>query len=96
MTTVLATVTVTQEFIKNGLRGCAFCPIALAVNSALPSGVVSMVDGDKISFYEGMRARPFCEVDTPRIASRFIEDFDQGRPVSPISFELEIPTGTTQ
>jgi hypothetical protein len=78
-------VSVTQEDIFNGVPVMGrFCPIARALTRILGKVSVGNVrvaldGGDRILF--GV---------LPKIAQRFILDFDAGNPVHPFEFELEL------
>jgi hypothetical protein len=68
------------------------CPIARAVRCACPQFQFVYVGED----FLGVRQTPgdlqTCQqIDLPEIARRFIRDFDERKPVQPISFELSLP-----
>ncbi|KKL61653.1 hypothetical protein LCGC14_2193140 [marine sediment metagenome] len=73
-------VNVTQDHIAQGIRDdMCRCPIALAL---LPSvGSLSVSREYVITLHHG-------EFDLPPEAQQFIRDFDAGRMVYPISFEM--------
>ena len=77
---------VTQDDIDNGDRKNAYsCAVALA---CMRAGIKSpKVDTDEINEINehGGSQRTW---DTPRMVARFIERFDDRRPVKPFSFEL--------
>lgn len=83
---MLITITVTAADIARGKPGeaCA-CPVYLALARALPH-LGSMRAGP---LYIGLTAR--VAVDTPTEASDFIARFDNGLPVEPFSFGLDVP-----
>lgn len=72
---------ITESHIEDGDRGdCSNCPIALALRELCGTDDV-YVDGVFIS--AGDRTWK-----TPDAAAHFIEDFDSGLPVGPITLEL--------
>lgn len=73
---------VTAEDIVNGVRGVAFaCPIARAVKRMGSSQVYVAYGCLECDEGEGF---------LPKSASDFVDRFDEGLPVSPFSFEVEI------
>jgi len=82
------TFNVTQEHIDRGVQDeCDRCPVALAIaeQTPFPFGFVEAY-GDYIMWS--------CVIDqyarAPFEVNRFITRFDDGLPVAPFSFELEI------
>jgi hypothetical protein len=78
-------VEVKQEHIDKGVpsNGCE-CPIALALGEMFPDAQVLVCDG---------RIEVGFEVAAPpQEAKEFINDFDDGEPVAPFSFDLDIDT----
>lgn len=64
------------------------CPIALAairagldVKIGVGEGVLSIADPKSI----------WIDIPLPAEAIKFYQDFDDGKPVSPFSFEIELP-----
>ena len=82
---MLVTVDVTQADIDAGVkRKCDQCPIARAVRRVV--GADKEVTVNPVSIYiDGGYWR------TPLEASNFISDFDNGHPVVPFSFEVNVP-----
>lgn len=81
----IMTIHVIQEDINNGKRmHCSDCPVALAVKRKfnLPSYAV-VVSHSTIRFDNNV-------VTIPEIVSDFISKFDNGRYVTPFSFEIEL------
>lgn len=75
---------VRPHHIAAGKQGsCEACPIALALAEA--TGRQGWEVSDLLA-YRWPEAYPL-----PDVATRFIHDFDQGRPVRPFSFEVEAP-----
>lgn len=76
------TVTVTQEDINSGMREePCLCPIALA---CLRAGIVAPLVGmEELSCVAGLGVMP-------KEAGTFVANFDEGEPVEPFSFEIEI------
>ena len=86
MTTTRIKVDVTQEDIDHGVQSdCRKCPVARAISRAL---------GFQVEAYStiGIWLSDSDKVPTPAIASAFIRQFDEFKPVSPFSFDLEVPT----
>ena len=82
------TIDVTAEDIAAGDCDCESCPIALAINRAVPHALAE-VGSDFINIYPN---GVLVQCETPMEASQFISDFDrQLIPVQPFSFELETP-----
>lgn len=82
------TVTVTREHIDQGeQRSCSNCPIALAFDAAIPDALDSSVTGGYASVWTDLRRVVTYEL--PIEAREFIQDFDEGSPVSPFTFEAE-------
>lgn len=82
-------VSVRKRHIDEGMpRTCSRCPVALAIAETLdvlhPDVSVAQ---SKILVFDGK-----CRVDmeTPDRVRRFIEDFDQHRPVRGFTFELDV------
>lgn len=77
-------ITVTQEDITNGFPGSyTSCPVALALRRVFPE---EGVDVDSDSLIIGDR-----EVETSEAVGGFMEEFDEGSPVEPFTFTLELP-----
>ena len=80
-------VSVTADDIKHGeINNCYRCPIARALQRC--GFERPIVDGVQICLGVGM-----AEIDTPAEANEFIKRFDDGLPVQPFEFALEIPRG---
>lgn len=83
----MITVNVTEEDIKEGIKeDCWRCPIARAINRALPDGWVCDVSNYKVTLIKNL-----CPVEVhplPWVARGFISMFDSGNVVEPITFEL--------
>ena len=76
---------VTQEDIDNGeKRKCDTCAVAIAAHRAFKDCII-LVDGEQMDV---IRNGKWKVIDLPDSATRFIEDFDAGRPVQPFSFEV--------
>ena len=74
--------------IKNGERQHSqACPIALAVRRRFPDASEVTVSTEVMAFYLKGRTH---HAALPSIARFFINEFDAGHPVAPISFELEL------
>lgn len=70
---------------ENNLTWCATCPIAVAL--ACMGFADSLVGEDRVELDAG------CNSQLPPSARRFIEDYDNGEPVNPFTFNLEIDRG---
>lgn len=81
------TINVTQEDIDNGdpVDACG-CPIALAANRAMNR--ITGTDGAELEVYNGTECVAWAEL--PDVASKFVRDFDNYRPVSPLTFQIQI------
>lgn len=79
------TITVTQEDIDQGIRNdCDKCPIARAIARELPGSEPSV--GDMVDLYgKGY----YGDAHLSHLATKFINDFDNGNPVVPQAFHLE-------
>lgn len=80
------------EDIKNGVRGNSqSCPAARAIRSRLrlSKSTKVTVDGMRITV-NGFTLR------TPPDLADFIRSFDTGRPCSPTSFEVEVPSALAE
>lgn len=74
---------VTEDDIRYGIRSnCDACPIARAASREIDRFVA--VGGSSAEI-----GRLFCAL--PRSAMRFIRRFDNGAPVKPFNFYLEVP-----
>ena len=77
-------VSLIQADIDHGVPGdCLRDPVALALQRI--TGVRWRVDRQICYPDAGGKHRPFV---TPKQLNRFLSDFDDGKPVKPISFEL--------
>lgn len=84
------TIQVTQDDIDLGEPGnCDRCPGALALNHQL-GGQWSVFDDLLWRFTDD---GPCDEFEIPRELRDFADDFDNLRPVSPFSFDLNVPEG---
>lgn len=78
------TVNVTQEDIETGIANdCLHCPIALAISRELPSSFPKVRNSNA-----GLLGRFSGWADLPVQAQTFIELFDAGQSVAPITFDL--------
>ena len=85
----METFEVTQDHIDRGHPvEAASCPVALAIRERYPS---VMVDGTEAGYgaYYGYSDERW--VTLPEDVRWFVREFDSGKPVEPISFEIEIP-----
>lgn len=81
-------VRVTAEHIEQGVaRNCERCPVALAVIDALDLTSHDAVEAD-CGYVNIYRPGETWHADMPPNAWTFVDDFDGGRPVGPISFRL--------
>ena len=99
MTAVMTevTVNVTQKHISEG-RPCACidCPVALAILDAMPdvTGVEVLwdVDGYSVVAELEMRDETRKVVTLPAEAEAFVTALDDGDPVEPFTFTMEVPS----
>lgn len=90
---MLVTIDVTQQCIDDGVaRDCQHCPIARAIMARLADGFFVDVVSCGVWIYRTGSRRSVFNVLIPANAKAFIDDFDDGRPVFPFSFDLDIPT----
>lgn len=76
---------VTADDIERGIKASAhFCPVARAVERAI-GRTVSITHA---AIYFGIE---FIRVETPLKVIRFINRFDNGEPVMPMRFSLDVP-----
>lgn len=88
------TINVTQHHIDIGKQqSLDFCPVALAIKDVVgfpwvlvSPGVVFLGGVIECMRLMGLDKR----MPLPEIASRFVEAFDEGDPVAPFQFELEV------
>ena len=81
---MIYTIEVTPQDIDAGKRrSCDHCPIALAL--ARTGIAFQGVD------YSLVLGPDFNPIDLPQSARNFIEKFDEGAPVLPFTFTLDIP-----
>ena len=76
---------VTEEDIKNGVRHfCSSCPVALAIKKLYPAETWVSVSARRVVIEE-------TSYDLPEVAITFIQMFDKGQKVEPITFDLPLP-----
>lgn len=81
------TVSVTADDLANGKPGDACkCPVAKAINRAVPRGRGAVVNPSCCWFGPARRFKR----DLPPVAHDFILAFDRGEEVEPFSFDLEV------
>lgn len=82
-------VNVTHSDIDDGTKmSCTGCPVVLGIRRSLGHLGDVRVGNPCVSLWNNGRR---YETIVPPEASRFISNFDDGRPVSPFSFSLEVP-----
>jgi hypothetical protein len=78
---IYLTVNVTAEDIRNGVREASRrCPIARAINRTL-----NVEDGVEVCEFH-IQTDDDTMFSMPAEATRFVEDFDHGKPVEPFEF----------
>ncbi|MGH7749704.1 MAG: hypothetical protein ACREQ5_33805 [Candidatus Dormibacteria bacterium] len=88
-------IVVTAEHIRIGISGSCFrCPLAYAINEAIPSGRGVQVFTHTVQWWDVARGRCVCAPLPPR-AVRFVRAFDwpdaaSERSVEPFAFELTV------
>lgn len=88
---MITMVTVTERHISTGKAAdCERCPVARAIADAIPGLAYIGVFAHGIDL---QRSEDEDEISahTPDEVAEFIEAFDNGRPVSPFTFTLDIP-----
>lgn len=88
------TVEVTLDDIAKGEReACERCPIACALIRAAGTPR-AFVDGEVMAAgdWEGIFPRAGIRVPMPPEAAEFAMAFDDGRPVKPFTFTVELPS----
>jgi hypothetical protein len=87
----MTTINVTAEHIARGTPGeCAHCPVALAIQDALPGLAGVAVGNAEISILPKPRGS-WIEVDTPRGVPYFVLRYDSTGTGEPFSFDLDYP-----
>lgn len=85
MNTITQIINVTAKHITDGIRSEACrCPIALAIADQLLEGDLPTV-ATGVVVLKGFSAYLQPEADS------FISDFDEGNPVEPFAFALDVP-----
>lgn len=80
---------VTQEDIDHGWRGSTcLCPISRAAARAFQCSVFVGLDHLSVG-HPAERPQDWTKHDLPLAARAFIEDFDNGLPCEPFTFETE-------
>lgn len=73
-----------KELLNKGYNRCLFCPIGLALKRVLTDNISSVTAA-------GVGMRNCMPYSLPNKAVLFISDFDNGKKVEPMEFELKIP-----
>jgi hypothetical protein len=77
--------TLTKSDIKKGIRGdFTSCPVVIRIKRELGSLV------DTVTVHTDNILINGIEHKTPKRVVRFINKFDEGKPVEPITFELKL------
>ena len=85
----MTTIEVTSSDIANGIRGAASsCPVALAVNRAIEKQYSAFATRSSISIFDDDRW--INDHQCPKPVAAFIEQFDAGEPVQPLTFILKL------
>lgn len=81
---------ITPKDISLGCKGDAGnCPSARAIQRRFKAGIVVNVGLFSLSFYNTDK---FCRIkEMPKTLHNFIKLYDDGQPVKPISFTLDVP-----
>lgn len=87
---MIRTIEITQERIDIGVRAdCCDCPITLSVRVHVKPNIEVWSCPTDVTFF---RKDLFVGISPlPEVASQFMRDFDDERPVSPFSFPLDFP-----
>lgn len=87
---VKALISVTKKDINNGVTNDAeYCPIALAATRIGLNGV--LVASSTLDFVYGDGYNAY-NAKIPKVAKKFVVDFDKGEDVKPFSFVIGIPS----
>ena len=89
-------VEVTHADIASGVAfDCAYCPIARATTRAFRTvGVPAEIDAAYMGItIRALRGLHRHTISTPPGVSEWMREFDLGKPVQTIAFDLEIPDG---
>jgi hypothetical protein len=82
-------INVTQQHIDRGKRcNSERCPVALSILEVLPE--TSYVSVDVRIYVEPSDTYDYIAAESPDEVCRFTSAFDDGKPVSPFSFEVEL------
>jgi hypothetical protein len=89
---MIVQIDVTEDHIKRGVpRDCCECPLVLAFGDKLSPWYFARVAAYVVQFWEGP-ASPITEFQMlPYSARHFRKSFDEGCPVVPFTFRLDIP-----
>lgn len=92
-------VDVTTYHIRNGERkNCERCAIAMAITPLLPVKHHASVSPEAVHVRHdrGMLGYEFKGISPlPQVAIEWIEQYDSGLPVKPITFEIEVDLSST-
>lgn len=86
------TVNVTQEDIEAVVAGSRCeCPVARAIERATPGASEVSVTADSVMLYPRLDNTDPSLRTLPLDVCRFVEAFDDRRPVAPMTFDLDVP-----
>jgi hypothetical protein len=87
------TVSVTQDDIDKGNHYCSACPIARAVTRRLAHGYWAGVESATLSILPpcGSGMRWPDSIKLPSALRDFVRRFDNGLPVEPFNFVVDVP-----
>jgi len=87
---IVVDIYVTDDDIRDGdPANCSECPIALAISRAVPNVAVHVFD-DSIIIMPFADGESNFTLTLPVNACNFIHYFDNGLPVQPFSFQLDL------
>lgn len=79
---------ITEKDIKDGYpKNIQYCPLGLAAHRVFSTRV--MVDGARLYVYDSRNIEIVYTL--PEEISNWVSDYDNGKDVNPVSFELEEP-----
>lgn len=85
-------INVTEKDIKEGKKDMPnSCPIARAVNRRLNKNSYALIYSNWITFYNRNNSQRQAYERVQGEVSTFIHQFDRGKVVKPLTFNLEIP-----
>lgn len=89
---MITTVDVTTPDIRHGVaQDCEECPVAQALERVVRADIRLAVRSGFVTFYQTPGDSAAVSIALPWAAREFVERFDEGLGVEPLTFELDIP-----